>query len=149
MHNIDITLRIGIANGPEIKETLSAKDVEAYEEIVFEIPGGETKCVEVQPSSKEKLVFLLIKSSRYTDKDDSAKKILYGIKTDREPTIELDNPHLYQGIGEVSTLKDDPKNFRFKNTYPGTTDEEKEQNKAEIQILVGRKAIIDCPPVVP
>ena len=148
MHNIESSVRIKIADGPEIKE-ISTQAVEAYEEIVFEILGDETKCVEVQPSSKEQIVFLLIKSSRYTDKDNRTYKILYGVEIAKEPTIELDNSHLYQGIGEISTLQNEPKNFRFKNTYPGSIDEEKEQNKAEIQILVGRKATITCPTITP
>lgn len=145
MHSIDVTLRIKIADGPEIKEATS-QAVQAYSEVVFEIKGKEEKCVEVQPSEAEKIVFLLIKSSLYSDKEDSTKEILYGIDITTDPEINLDQPHLYQGPGGVSVLGGDPKSFKFKNTFPsGTTEEEKKQNTAKIQILVGRKAVIDCP----
>ncbi|MDJ0703324.1 MAG: hypothetical protein QNJ46_08590 [Leptolyngbyaceae cyanobacterium MO_188.B28] len=145
MPKIDLTLRIKTADG-EIKENLPTQEVEAYGEIAFELLGEETKCIEVQPSNKDKLIFLLIKSSRYTDEQDNNNKILYDAKLDREPEIELDKPHFYQGVGEISISQEEPKILKFKSTYPaGTTDEEKEKNKAQIEILVGRQAVVSCP----
>ena len=61
MHNIDVTVRIKIADGPELKEDVSLKDIEAYGEVVFKIEPGAKKKVEVQPSAKGNVVFLLIK----------------------------------------------------------------------------------------
>ncbi len=124
MHNIDLSIRIVIANGPEIKETISIPDVEAYDEIIFELPPGSEKIVKVQPSEKEKVVFLLIKSSLYD------KKIKYGVAS---ADIALETAHLYQGPGGING--ENPKDLKFKNDLEG------EKDKAEVQILVGRKAV--------
>ena len=152
MHNIDVTLRVGIANGPEIIEK-STEVVDAYGEIVFEIRGGETKKVEVQPSSKEDIVFLLIKSSKYTVKNQTGTSVVVISYYVEDPTptttptttpqaIKLDKPHLYNGPGGVAILKNDPRDFWFTNNLPlGATEKEKKENTAEIQILVGRKAV--------
>ena len=136
MHKVDVTLTIAIANGPEIKETLSIPDVDAYGEIIFEIGKDEEKTVAVQPSSNEKLTFLLIKSEPY--KDEATGNMFYciGDTFDQSKQIQLDAPHLYLGRGGISRLGSDINTLSFKSTL-----ELEENKKAKITILVGRKAI--------
>ena len=142
MHKIETTVRIGIANGPEIKEIVST-NVDAYDEIVFKLEPTKKKKVKVQPGTPDELLFVLIKSSLYSDKEDTNKQILYTAKPNQNPDINLDKTHFYQGAGGISSLGDAPTTFTFENKFPqpaGTTDGE-DTNIAEIEILVGRTAV--------
>ena len=150
MNKVDITLKVDIANGPTITENLPTQNIDTYDQIVFELPTGGTKNVALLPDSQnpDKLLFLMIKSTTYTDKEGNTTGISYSFKTgqnddgeDINETIVLDKPHLYHGSGAISLLEGDLKTLTFRNELPGNTEEEQEQNKAEIQILVGRKAV--------
>ena len=155
MPKIDVALRIGTAEGSEIKVNLPSQEVEALGEIVFELPSGGEKCIAVQPSTKEKLLFLLIRSDRYTEiKDGQEKKIFYCVNLQNDPAapnqgIELDKDHFYQEAKEITILGEEPQTLKFKSTYDQPNVGEEDKTKAKIQILVGRKAVIDCPQVVP
>ena len=146
MNKVDITIKINIANGPTITENIPTQNIDTYDQIIFELPTGGTKNVALLPDSQnqDNLLFLMLKSSVYTDQEGNTTGISYSFKTgenDANETIVLDKPHLYQGSGVISLLKGDLKTLTFNNQLPGTTEEEQEQNKAEIQILVGRKAV--------
>ncbi|MGK7897259.1 MAG: hypothetical protein AB4372_27485 [Xenococcus sp. (in: cyanobacteria)] len=158
MNKVDITIKINIANGPTITENIPTQNIDTYDQIIFELPTGGTKNVALLPDSQnqDNLLFLMLKSNLYdvsTDQQGNTIGISYSFKTgeqdnngqDLEKKIVLDKPHLYQGAGETSLVKGDLKTLTFKNELPGTTEEEKEQNKAEIQILVGRKAVTTAP----
>ena len=123
MHKITVTVDVAIENGPAIKEKVEIKDVNAYDALVVEIEQGDTevKTVEVQPTPANRLAFLLIKSSKYDN-------VSYGINSADE--IQLDSPHLYLGVGDISRLGSEPKDLKIKS---------QSSEKIVLNILVGRK----------
>ncbi|MFN6570947.1 hypothetical protein [Dendronalium sp. ChiSLP03b] len=131
MAKVNVTLTVQVVGGPTINE---AKElvVEAYDKIDVVIEPDKEKSIEVQPSEGKRIGFLVIKSSVYSDSTKNIK-ITYGI--DDAGKIELDQPHLYLGSGVVSLLGNEPKILKFKNAS-----ENKPENKAELEILVGRDA---------
>ena len=131
MAKVNVTLTVQIVGGPTINESKELV-VEAYDKIDVVIEPEKEKSVEVQPSEGKRISFLVIKSSVYSDSTKNIK-ITYGI--DDAGKIELDQPHFYLGSGVVSLLGSDPKVLKFKNGS-----ENKPENKAELEILVGRDA---------
>jgi hypothetical protein len=130
MAKVNITLTVQVVGGPTINE---AKElvVEAYDKIDILIEPEKEISVEVQPSEGKLISFLVIKSSIYSDASKKTK-LSYGI--DDSGKIDLDQPHFYLGSGVVSLLGS-PKVLKFKNGS-----ENKPENKAQLEILVGRDA---------
>ncbi len=145
MHSIEITLKVNVVDGPKITENIPAQNVDAFDKFIFKIEPNEKKEVALIPKSQEQeqLVFLLIKSNPYTvEQAGNDQVISYSFKDNGgDKTIVLDKAHLYQGTGQASLLAGDLSTLTFENKLPGDSDEEKKQNTAEIQILVGRKAV--------
>lgn len=133
MAKVNVSLTVQVVGGPTINVAKELA-VEAYDKIDISIESGKDISVEVQPSEGKRISFLLIKSSIYSDAKKNTK-LSYGI--DSPDKIDLDQPHFYLGSGVVSLLGSDPKilKFTFKNGS-----ENKPENKAELEILVGRYA---------
>lgn len=140
MTTIKVNIGAQIEKGPQISiaKDIAVNTYDKIDEII--IAPGQERTVNVQPSSKDQISFLLITSSLYTDPNMPDHKISYGVDT---PKIGLDQPHIYLGKGSVSVLGGDPKVLKFKNDYPAPAADDKNapKNEAKIEILVGRDAL--------
>lgn len=131
MVNIKVQFSAQFSGGPKVSISKD-NEVEAYNKIEVAIEPQQDQVVEV---AQGQISFLLIQSNLYSS---SEAKLTYKVG-DKE--IELDQPQIFLGAGAVSLLGQDLKQMTFSNKYPApTADEDKDKNRAEIEILVGRDA---------
>lgn len=140
MTTIKVSIGAQIEKGPQvsISKDISVNTYDKIDDVI--IAPGQEQTVNVQPGSKDQISFLLITSSLYSDPNEPAHKISYGVD---EAKIGLDQPHIYLGKGSVSVLGGDPKVLKLKNDYPAPAADDKNapKNEAKIEILVGRDAL--------
>lgn len=124
---ITYTLNVEVNGATTVEET-TGFSVEGYDDVVVTVPAhdetnpGEIS-VDVQPSSSDKIRFLLIESSVY---DANLKYSVNGGTED----IALDSMQLFAGSGALDFLGADPKVIEFSN---GSA------RDAKIRIIVGRQ----------
>jgi hypothetical protein len=111
MATINLALNVQVVGGPQVLIS-KAKSVEAYDSIEVSVIGGATdQSVEIQPGEASRVSFLLIQSNLYSQSGLNQRltyKVADGVKPDSD-AIDLDEPHLYLGVGAVSVLKVAPK----------------------------------------
>ena len=116
------SIEVKVGGGPEL--TLSNSFVPAaYSVVEFEVDGGESETVPVQPGAREDVQLLLISASRYADAD-----LEYELGGE---TIALDAPQLFTGGGMLGFFSSDPKEITVNNDLA---------DPVTVTILVGRTA---------
>ncbi len=140
MIDIKVQFSVQVSGGPQVSLKRDI-EVEAYNKIEIVIgPGDTDKVVNVAQGGQGQISFLLIRSNLYNSSDGVIEyKVGEG---DNEKIIKLDQPQIFLGTGTVSLLGTDLSQVKFSNGYspPGVDEPNKDKNKAEIEILVGRDA---------
>ena len=121
---------VTIENGPSMNLADSI-NTEAYDKISVKIDSNDAdKKVAIQPGEADKIDFLCIKSDYYGPNPPEAGKIIT-YKCDAGSPITLDQAHVLIGTSLVKLLQN-LKTLSFTN---------KTENPANIEVLIGRRAV--------